>query len=63
MKLKDLMKIIHDSDNVNVYDSNLTLIALYNGRDSIPATYKHSEIDSIHAATSGTINIVIKDVM
>ena len=60
MKLIDLISTINENDVVKVYDTELTLIATADGKDSIPENYNNVEVVGFHPANAGELNVEVK---
>lgn len=59
MKVIDILEIISDSVEVNIFDEDLTLIARYDGKDSIGEDINDKTIIGIFPKDRGIINIMI----
>lgn len=59
MKVIDILEILSDSVEVNIYDEDLTLIARYDGKDSIGEDINDKTIIGIFPKDRGIINIMI----
>lgn len=53
MKLEELMDVMNEEQTVKIFDSNDDFIAMYDGRDSVPAVFNDVEITYV-IANSGT---------
>lgn len=60
MKLIDLISTINENDRVKVYDTELTLIATADGKDSIPEALNDVEVVGFHPAGAGELNVEVK---
>ena len=59
MKVIDILETLSDSVEVNIFDEDLTLIARYDGKDSIGEDINDKTIIGIFPKDRGIINIMI----
>ena len=59
MKVIDILDKLSDSVEVNIFNEDLTLIARYDGRDSIGDDINEKPIKGIFPKDRGILNIMI----
>lgn len=60
MKLIDLLSVCDENFNVVVKDTAENLLAIYDGRDSIPEEYNKLNVVLIRPYTEKTITIIVE---